>query len=511
MALAAHPVPLPGPTLDAPATLAAIHGGTAEFLTPRPELTRRIPAAGLVAIVDILIVLAVFVAMIIGINLDQMPDGVDAFLALRFTVKNVIVVAGFVASIALVFRGVGLYNASRVRRWRDMVRRLVLATIAITVLAAVVPLAGRTKAPVDRVSLMLFATVTFVALSAFHGLRARLAQDVRRRRAIIIGTGPRALRIYRALSSDVLTPYRVLGFVDSPMTPAHEADSFISRCTLGRLDELEALLVGEHVDEVYIGLPVKSQYRHIQNAIQTCEHLGVTVLYPADIVDTTLAKPRMMTATHSGPQVQLQMAPEGVLVHVKRVIDVIGTAMALLLLAPVMLATAAAIRLTSDGPVIYAQERYGLNRRRFRMFKFRTMVQDAERLQDSLESRNEASGPVFKIADDPRITPLGRLLRRTSIDELPQLFNVLRGDMSLVGPRPLPLRDVDRFTRTGDLRRFSVRPGVTCLWQISGRSGIAFDDWIALDLKYIDRWSLFLDLVILVRTIPAVLRGTGAR
>jgi lipopolysaccharide/colanic/teichoic acid biosynthesis glycosyltransferase len=235
------------------------------------------------------------------------------------------------------------------------------------------------------------------------------------------------------------------------------------------------------------------------------------VLYPADIVDTTLAKPRMLTASDSGPHVQLQMAPEGLLVRVKRCIDVVGALLVLVPVAPIMLAAAVAIRLTSDGPAIYAQERYGHNRRRFRMFKFRTMVQDAEQLQASLESLNEASGPVFKIADDPRITPLGRFLRRTSIDELPQLFNVLRGDMSLVGPRPLPLRDVDRFTRTGDLRRFSMRPGVTCLWQISGRSGIGFDDWIRLDLQYIDRWSLLLDLRILVGTIPAVLRGTGAK
>ena len=234
------------------------------------------------------------------------------------------------------------------------------------------------------------------------------------------------------------------------------------------------------------------------------------VLYPADIVDTTLAKPRMLSAD-SGPHVQLQMAPEGMLVRVKRCSMSSEPWSRWSCWRPLMLAAAAAIRLTSDGPVIYAQERYGLNRRRFRMFKFRTMVQDAERLQASLESQNEAEGPVFKIADDPRITPLGRFLRRTSIDELPQLFNVLRGEMSLVGPRPLPLRDVDALHATGDLRRFSVRPGLTCLWQISGRSGIGFDDWIRLDLQYIDRWSLPLDLRILVRTIPAVLRGTGAQ
>lgn len=512
MALGVHSVPRPGPALDGPgATLAAARDGRVEFLTPRSNPSRPIPAVGLVAIVDVLIVLSAFVAMIIGINLDQMPNGLDAFLALRITVKNAIVVSSFVAAIAVVLHGAGLYDASRVRRWGDEVRRLLLATIGITVIAAVVPLTGQSRTEVDRWSIVLFAVTTLVALVAFRGLRARLTHDARRRRVLIIGSGPRAIRIYRALCADFQTPYRVLGFVDSPNAAVGVPNSFIGRRTLGRLEDLETLLVGEHVDEVYVGLPVKSHYRQIQNTIETCEHLGVKVLYPADIVDTTLAKPRMLTASDSGPHVQLQMAPEGLLVRVKRCIDVVGALLVLVPVAPIMLAAAVAIRLTSDGPAIYAQERYGHNRRRFRMFKFRTMVQDAEQLQASLESLNEASGPVFKIADDPRITPLGRFLRRTSIDELPQLFNVLRGDMSLVGPRPLPLRDVDRFTRTGDLRRFSMRPGVTCLWQISGRSGIGFDDWIRLDLQYIDRWSLLLDLRILVGTIPAVLRGTGAK
>ena len=508
MAPGVHSIPLPGSPVDGPgATLAA----GAEFLTPRSSTPRPIPAAGVVAIVVVLIVFSAFLAMIIGINLDQMPGGLDAFLALRFTVKNAIVVAAFLAGTALVLHGAGLYDASRVRRWGDEVKRLLTATIGITVIAAVVARTGQSDTAVDRVSIALFAAMTLVALVAFRSLRGRLTHDALRKRVIIIGTGPRALRIYRALSADVLTPYRVLGFVDSPTAGLGVPDSFIGRRTLGRLEDLETLLVGEQVDEVYVGLPVKSHYRQIQDTIQTCEHLGVKALYPADIVDTTLAKARMQTATDSGPHVQLQMAPEGVLVRVKRCSDVIGASVALVALAPIMIAAAAAIRLTSEGPVIYSQERYGLNRRRFRMFKFRTMVQDAERLQASLESRNEASGPVFKIADDPRITPLGRFLRRTSIDELPQLFNVLRGDMSLVGPRPLPLRDVDRFTRTGDLRRFSMRPGVTCLWQISGRSGIGFDDWVRLDLQYIDRWSLLLDLRILIGTIPAVLKGTGAK
>ena len=166
--------------------------------------------------------------------------------------------------------------------------------------------------------------------------------------------------------------------------------------------------------------------------------------------------------------------------------------------------------MTSRGPVLFGHERYGLNKRMFRMYKFRTMVVGADRLQDELEDRNEMDGPVFKIRHDPRVTRLGRFLRRTSLDELPQLLHVITGHMSLVGPRPLPVRDVARFVQASDMRRFSVRPGLTCLWQISGRNNLGFEEWIRLDLLYIDAWSLLLDARILLRTIPAVLRGVGA-
>jgi exopolysaccharide biosynthesis polyprenyl glycosylphosphotransferase len=197
-------------------------------------------------------------------------------------------------------------------------------------------------------------------------------------------------------------------------------------------------------------------------------------------------------------------------VLVKRAIDLAGATVGLAVLMPLMLLAAAAIKLSSRGPVIYAQERCGINKRRFKMYKFRTMVVDADKLQASLEASNEAQGPVFKIKNDPRLTRIGRLLRKTSIDELPQLVNVIRGEMSLVGPRPLPLRDVHHFTRPSDMRRFSVRPGLTCLWQVSGRSNLGFNEWVKLDLAYIDAWSLALDFRILIRTIPAVLYGTGA-
>jgi len=182
----------------------------------------------------------------------------------------------------------------------------------------------------------------------------------------------------------------------------------------------------------------------------------------------------------------------------------------MIVLAPLFLAIALAIKLTSKGPVFFAQQRYGLNKRLFWMYKFRTMVQNAEALQAGLERQNEAQGPVFKIARDPRVTRVGAVLRKLSFDELPQLWNVVRGEMALVGPRPLPMRDVGLFAEGWLMRRFSMRPGLTCLWQISGRSDLDFDRWVALDLAYIDNWSLRLDAKILLQTIPAVLKGTGA-
>ena len=194
----------------------------------------------------------------------------------------------------------------------------------------------------------------------------------------------------------------------------------------------------------------------------------------------------------------------------KRVLDVALSLVLLVLLSPLFLAVAALIRLTSKGPVFFRQERIGVNKRTFLIYKFRTMVPDAEKLIEALEDQNQVSGPVFKIMDDPRITPLGRMLRRSSIDELPQLFNVLKGDMSLVGPRPLPVRDYQGFNEDWQRRRFSVRPGITCLWQVNGRSSIPFEQWMRLDLQYMDEWSLWLDIKILARTIPAVLRGSGA-
>ena len=182
----------------------------------------------------------------------------------------------------------------------------------------------------------------------------------------------------------------------------------------------------------------------------------------------------------------------------------------LILLAPLFFVVAVLVKCTSPGSVLFRQTRVGLNKRQFQIYKFRTMIANAEQIQDELLPMNEMVGPVFKITNDPRVTPLGRVLRKTSIDELPQLFNVLKGEMSLVGPRAMSLRDYQLFDQDWQRRRFSVKPGITCLWQVNGRSSIPFEKWMELDMQYIDKWSLWLDFKILARTVPAVLRGTGA-
>jgi exopolysaccharide biosynthesis polyprenyl glycosylphosphotransferase len=204
------------------------------------------------------------------------------------------------------------------------------------------------------------------------------------------------------------------------------------------------------------------------------------------------------------------MDRRGFPILMKRLLDIVLSLVLLVFLSPLFLLVSLLITLASPGPVFFLQERVGLSKRRFWLYKFRTMVTDAEEKLADLEAFNEATGTVFKIKNDPRITPVGRFLRKISIDELPQLFNVLKGDMSLVGPRPLPVRDYEGFDEDWHRRRFSVRPGITCLWQVNGRSNVSFNKWMEFDMVYIDNWSLGLDMKILLKTIPAVIKGSGA-
>jgi exopolysaccharide biosynthesis polyprenyl glycosylphosphotransferase len=279
---------------------------------------------------------------------------------------------------------------------------------------------------------------------------------------------------------------------------------------LSVISELEAVIDEEPVDEVFIALPRGQYGALVENIVHLCEEQGIIVRMPTEMFNLKVAKWQVdlldgipMVTIRSGP-------PDGWQLVAKRWIDLWGSAMLLLVLAPILLIVAALIKLDAPGPVFFRQERVGLYKRRFYLIKFRTMINGADRQQQALEHLNEAAGPVFKIKHDPRITRVGKFLRRFSIDELPQLLNVLMGEMSLVGPRPLPVRDVERIAVQWHKRRLSMKPGLTCLWQVNGRSNVSFDHWVHMDLEYIDRWSLGLDLMILLKTIPAVLKGAGA-
>ena len=249
----------------------------------------------------------------------------------------------------------------------------------------------------------------------------------------------------------------------------------------------------------------------IEKVINACELEGVEVWLAADFFNTQIAR-TTVDDFQGVPLLVFQTTPAPSLQSLtKQMIDYIGAFTMILILSPLLVICALSVKLTSQGPIMFRQKRSGINGRPFTMFKFRSMNTNAEQRKHELEAMNEMSGPVFKVSSDPRITPIGKILRKYSLDELPQLINVLQGSMSLVGPRPLPEDETKRFEDLSHRRRLSVKPGLTCLWQISGRNEIKeFSDWVRLDLEYIDNWSLWLDIKILIRTIPVVFKGTGA-
>ena len=277
---------------------------------------------------------------------------------------------------------------------------------------------------------------------------------------------------------------------------------------LGESGELPRVLQAEVFDEVYLcGFP-HLQERSLQTAVGTCETFGVPFALPAYSVRLGRAQPVASKAVADGFLHYVNGSVKAELRVVKRVLDIAGSAAALWVLFPFLLAVAALVKLTSPGTVFFRQLRVGLHGKKFHMLKFRSMVSNAEALKAALAAQNEQAGPVFKMRRDPRVTPLGRLLRKYSIDELPQLVNVLRGDMTLVGPRPPVPQEVAQY-EPWQRRRLSVPPGLTCLWQVSGRNEVAFEDWMYLDLQYIDHWTMSQDIGLLFKTVPAVVSGRG--
>ena len=323
-----------------------------------------------------------------------------------------------------------------------------------------------------------------------------------RRRAILVGSGRHIDDVATALSETTSSPVEVVGFVSLVRRPDNGLRS------LGTMDDMPRVLAQERVQEVIIADPDFPQQRVVE-LVDQCHTRGVNVLVAPSTMEILMHHAEFVPG-QTVPLFELKPPVfEGIDYALKRTFDLVVATLLIVAFSPLLLALALAVRLSSRGPVIYRSTRPGIGGAPFHCFKFRTMLTDAEQLQADLEEVNEASGALFKIRDDPRLTRIGRFLRRYSLDELPQLVNVLRGDMSLVGPRPLPMRDFEKLEEWHK-KRYLVMPGLTGLWQVSGRAELNFDDLVRLDFLYLERWSISLDLTILLKTIPAVITRRGA-
>jgi exopolysaccharide biosynthesis polyprenyl glycosylphosphotransferase len=470
-------------------------------------MSRQPNTPSLTGAIDSLIALVLAVGAVVWANQQRMPHGaLSEFLKIRITPLN--------ASFSIVFavlwqqcmQRLGLY-----RRFTEFLRPALISVAGVGIMTALLALfleARRAQGPVQQILIAFFIAAVSYQMARVFISNPRMGWRIGDpEQVVILGSGRRAAKAWRELRVNHHSAKCLLGFVDDRDAAVMPPD--IAGRLLCRINDLPDYLLRNAVDELIIAVPTRSCYDMTQRAVSMAEAAGVRVVCLNDLyslVHDKKLRQRAAIFLELVPKDEARLFTEAV----KRVLDLVGSGVCLVLLSPLFLVVALVVKLTSPGPVIFAQDRYGWRRRRFRVYKFRSMVRNAPELLNALEKQNEANGPIFKMTNDPRVTPVGRFLRRTSLDELPQLWNVLLGDMSLVGPRPMSVRDVSLFSEAQLMRRFSVRPGITGSWQVTARGSFSFDQWIELDFDYIDDWSLRLDLKILARTLPAVLRRSGA-
>ena len=444
--------------------------------------------------------LGVFAAIFTALALkDAVLGSVDVSQSLEQTLD--IVAFAYLVTILLFARS-DLYAR---RSARPGLTRIVASLFQVTAVALVFALVNgeRFSSYYIFYGSLLFSVVSVAGLRFLYdratGLILRAAGY--QRRAILVGTGEHIEAVAHALDGEQ-SPINVVGFISLTPRPDNGLRS------LGELNDVGGVVERNRVDEVIIADPAFPEQQALE-LVDACHQRGVRVHVAPSTMEILIHRAEFVPG-QSVPLFELKPPVfEGLDYFMKRGFDLIGATLLLLVLSPALLAIAIAVKLSSRGPVIYRSQRPGIGGAPFACLKFRTMYHDADQRQADLESLNEAGGAIFKIRDDPRLTPVGRLLRRFSMDELPQLWNVLRGEMSLVGPRPLPVRDFERL-EPWHKKRYLVLPGITGLWQVSGRSDLDFDDLVRLDFLYLERWSPFLDLAILAKTIPAVITRKGA-
>lgn len=365
---------------------------------------------------------------------------------------------------------------------------------------------------ISRIVILGFSVLEFfallglrVAFKRYHIVSLRDGKNTSR--VIIIGTGERAKELSVNLAKNSEWGIEVIGYLDPD--DKRVGKEINGRPVIGTVNDIGKVLKVNVVDEVIIAIP-RSMLSDAEPIAQACEEEGIKLRFMADLFNLEVARIQLMQLGKIPILTMEPVAQDEIKLIIKRAIDLTATILSLPLVLPLMAAIAIVLKIDSKGPIFFVQQRVGLKKRLFPLLKFRSMYEDAEERLKEIEHLNEAEGPIFKMKNDPRVTPIGKILRKTSLDELPQLFNVIHGEMSLVGPRPMSIRDVDLFDKGIQRKRFSVKPGISCIWQISGRSNLPFEKWLELDLQYIENWSLWLDIKILFKTIPAVLFSKGA-
>ena len=461
------------------------------------------------------------VSIYVAISFFQSPQGWISFPEIFNTnaeLRHVLLTVTIYTIWLLGLRQFGLYETRHLLqlvRPKSHTLALFKATLIGTALVFIL-LFVADVVPISLGFIPLFWCTSFFVTYLFRKIMHFFIRQIRikgrnLRFVLIVGTNDRALQFARRIQGNSGFGYRLLGFVDDNVhIEGTELDS-LGEVVCG-FEGFSDYLKNNVVDEVVISLPLASFYSEASRMVKICEELGVVVIFFSGVDFLNTGSSRAIFNILHGENVITILPPSmsGWQLSIKQIMDFVISFILVLLLLPLFVIIGILIKWTSPGPALFIQERVGINKRKFRLLKFRTMVMDAEKQLEKLGHLNEVEGAAFKITDDPRATPIGNFLRRNSLDELPQLVNVLMGDMSLVGPRPLPLRDFAGFDQDWHRRRFSVRPGITCLWQIGGRSSISFDRWMELDMEYIDNWSLKMDIKILFQTIPAVLRQRGA-
>ena len=401
----------------------------------------------------------------------------------------------------LVLESQGFYNrpmlTARTAMFWPLFKGCCILTIGLVLLLFI----NKESNTAPRGTMVLFGAVGFALVWLKEeflriALRSRMARAQYKRRIILAGTLGEIARLRRMLAEQAANSIEVIAEFNLPESAVPQLIELLHEHSVSGV-----LVSARHI-----------QIERVESVIHLCETEGVEAWLVADFFATQIAR-ASFDEMFGSPLLVFRSTPEtSWQVLAKLLLDFFGALVLLILAAPVMLAISVLVKLTSPGPIFFRQQRSGLNGQPFEIFKFRTMVTNAEQFKHELAAMNEMTGPVFKVTNDPRVTTLGKFLRKWSLDELPQLFNILRGDMSLVGPRPLPVDEVRRFNDLAHRRRLSVKPGLTCLWQVSGRNKISdFREWVRLDLEYIDNWSIWLDLAILIRTIPAVFSASGAK